>query len=584
MFLLTINMLKFTRLFTIKGVIFATMKYWNLKTVFTTTVFLAVLLAEAQGTYSFVEINPLHGHSVLSAVADSAKTYYGAGALTGFTELGGKLYFSAQGTPGDDELWVTDGTQAGTAEVKTINPGHGAGIANLVLLNNSIIFMASSNGASWDLWSTDGTGTGTKIIDTLNQPTNSALGYNNFSWIGNKVLFCTKEKLLITDGTASGTDSLLSISTYTQGFGYCDMAGQSYFILPEISGADEIWRSDGTTGGTQSVLSLDTTQFSITGLTAMQAFNGKLYLSAAENSQGADLFTFDGNLNGLLNRITIASSGYSNPHGFIVYNGSLCFIASNDTSANVYRVTTADSVPQPLVTNAAFATLGNLTIINNVAYFTGPDSTRVYSIELTGFTNHTLNLAGYHLPSYQYTDAPFLIGINQQIYFGAYDGATGNQVLMQSDFTSPGTHTIMPATANTSHPFNCRLNNGIHDVFDLKTWGSKLLVPANFDSAGRELWIFDPNGVNAVNEINGEERFSLSPNPASNQLIVKAGFSAGETPQLSIYDLTGQLVLRQALQNETTMVNTSLFSAGVYFVSVGSNGQPVSVKKLLLVK
>ena len=560
------------------------MRYTNLNTGFTLALCFIVLIGVGQGSFSFVEINPLHGNSPLTAVSDSAKTYYGAGALTGFTELGGKLYFSAQGTPGDDELWVTDGTQAGTTMIKAINPGRGAGIANLVLLNNSIIFMASQNGITWDLWGTDGTDSGTKIIDTLNQPTNSALGYNNFSWIGNKVLFCTKEKLLITDGTASGTDSLLSISAYTQGFGYCDMAGQSYFILPEITGTDEMWRSDGTAGGTQSVLSFDTTQFNITSLNAMQAFNNKLYLSATESNLGSDLFTFDGTPNGILKRISIATTGYSNPHGFIVYSGSLYFIASNDTSANLYRITAADSIPQPLVPNASFASLANLTIINNVAYFTGTDSTRIYSVDLTGFTYHTLNIAGYHLPSYQYTDAPFLIGINQQIYFEGYEANTDNQVLLQSDFTNIGTRTIMPASAITPHPFNCRLNNGIHDVFDLKTWGSKLLVPANFDSTGRELWIFDPGNINAVDEITGRQFFSMYPNPASNQLTIQAGFSSGETPQLSVFDLTGKLVIGQLLQNEITHVNTNNLCEGVYFVSVGYNGHSGSFQKLLVVK
>ena len=252
--------------------------------------------------------------------------------------MGSKLYFSAQGAPGDDELWVSDGTQAGTALVKAINPGHGARLGNLVQLGSRILFMATDNDTTWDLWSSDGTSNGTVKIDTLNQHTNTALGPNNISQLGSRLIFCTREKLLITDGTSNGTDSLLSIANYSQGFGYCDMGGESFFILPDTSGIDDLWRTDGTVGGTVTVVELDTTSNNITRAYGMQAFNGKLYMAAGQAGQAADLFSFDGSVNGQMKRIDIAPGVHSAPHNFTLYNGSLYFIANNATSTNIYRI------------------------------------------------------------------------------------------------------------------------------------------------------------------------------------------------------------------------------------------------------
>src|SRR5690554_6852402 len=46
----------------------------------------------------------------------------GDGNPAGFTEYNGKLYFNANDGTNGRELWVTDGTVAGTLMLKDINP------------------------------------------------------------------------------------------------------------------------------------------------------------------------------------------------------------------------------------------------------------------------------------------------------------------------------------------------------------------------------------------------------------------------------------------------------------------------------
>jgi ELWxxDGT repeat protein len=555
-----------------------------MKLIITILVVIAALQVQAGGTFTLIEINPLHGHSQLTVTSDSAKTYYGAGELSGFTEMGGKFYFSAQSTPGDDELWATDGTVQGTALVKAINPGHGAAIGNLVYVNNHILFMASDNGTSWDLWSTDGTDSGTVKIDRLNASSNTALGVYNASVIGNRLIFCAQKKILITDGTTTGTDSLASIVNYAQGFGYCELNGYVYFVLPELAGGNEIWRTDGTTTGTQAALDFSNTSYRIASANEVLSFNGKIYLSATDSSQSTSLYSFDGTINGQLNRVVSAPAGSAGVHGLNKYNNDLYFIAPDSIYTNLYHIANGTTSPVPLIPGSTFAALSNLSFANNTAFCMESGNKQIHAVELTGFTYSVLNLQGLHLPNYPYRDKEFLTGGNGLIFFEAYDSTSNLQVLMQSDFTNAGTLTVMPSGSNTVHPFNCYLNGSIKDVFDLQMWGNNLIVPANFTDAGRELWIFDPSGINSVAEVNNQETFVVYPNPANKRLTVKVNLCSNCGQVINIFNTTGQLVMQKIAKDETTVIDLTSFGAGAYFISLSENGSVIAAKKLILAK
>ncbi|MDB5282889.1 MAG: hypothetical protein JWO06_1964 [Bacteroidota bacterium] len=582
--LITTHLSKSTTILEVGGAIFVLMKTLLMKSLFTILVITTTLFVQAGENFSLIEINPLHGNAALSFVTDSAKTFYGAGELTGFTEMDGKLYFSAQNSPGDDELWVTDGTQGGTNLVKAINPHNGAGLGNLVKVGNHILFMATDNGSTWDLWSSDGTDTGTVKIDALNQPSNTALGQNNISLLGNRLLFCSREKLLITDGTNTGTDSLLSISNYSQGYGYCELNGKSYFVLPETSGEIEIWRTDGSASGTEKVLDLADTPFNIVGASELVSFNGKIYLSATASGQSPDLFTYDGNLNGQVNRIIVAQGGNSNPHGFKLYNGALYFMAADTTSSNIYRISVNNPTPVALIPNANFTSLTNLSFANNSVYCMDVDNKQIHAVELSGFTYSSLYLNGYSLPYFFDWNKELLVGSDQQIFFEAYDSITNNQVLMQSDFTATGTKVIMPTDANTTHPFNYQVGCGIADEFDLQMWGNKILLPANFNDAGRELWILDAGIASAVEKINNSTTFEIYPNPASDQLIVKTEFCANCKQSINILDADGRIIKSQLITSTTSTIQLQGFAAGNYFATLNESGKNTGTKQIILVK
>ena len=92
-----------------------------------------------------------------------------------WAEYNGSVYFQADNQPpaygGDDagnELWKTDGTAAGTAMVKDINPGfYGSNPSNLTVSNGTLFFTANDQAHGSELWKSDGTTSGTVMVKDI---------------------------------------------------------------------------------------------------------------------------------------------------------------------------------------------------------------------------------------------------------------------------------------------------------------------------------------------------------------------------------------------------------------------------------
>ena len=156
----------------------------------------------------------------------------------GFTELNGKVYFSAETIEGR-ELWVTDGTSEGTQLVKDINPGgfefeyytslitaYSSDPENLTKFNDKIYFSArvgsreqflpfepeeNPDDTGRELWVTDGTTEGTQLVADIN-PGAEYSNPSNFSVVGDELLFTanngeTEQQYRVTlDGTVEPVD------------------------------------------------------------------------------------------------------------------------------------------------------------------------------------------------------------------------------------------------------------------------------------------------------------------------------------------------------------------------------------------
>lgn len=86
--------------------------------------------------------------------------------------------------------------------------------------------------------------------------------------------------------------------------------------------------------------------------------------------------------------------------------------------------------------------------------------------------------------------------------------------------------------------------------------------------------------IAAVKEVKQEVGFSVSPNPASDQLLIQ--LLGIETASVRIVDVLGNVLLKESTINGSKRLDVSNFRNGVYFVIVESHGTKSITRKVIV--
>jgi ELWxxDGT repeat protein len=192
--------------------------------------------------------------------------------LRNFTPVNGKVFFTAARSPVGRELWVTDGTQAGTHLVKDIYPGAASSSpVHLFNVGGTLYFFARDLHHGYELWKSDGTESGTVMVKDIYPGSGSS---NNFTGetdsnislsdvLTGPFVFTTNNpqpELWRSDGTAEGTYRLKEAGQIDDAYPYAqprDLGplwrsnGLTYFTGSDPDVGRELWVTDGTVAGTK---------------------------------------------------------------------------------------------------------------------------------------------------------------------------------------------------------------------------------------------------------------------------------------------------------------------------------------------
>lgn len=207
-----------------------------------------------------------------------------------YAVLNNKLYFSGFDYTNGSELWVSDGTPAGTNMVKNLGTDAG-GILNsgapnyMTVYNNKIYFSASDDLHGNELFVTDGTAAGTQIVKDIVPGTDGSLPFKSIVYNGSLYFSCggASAGLWKTDGTDAGTVPVKTGLFYAQ---FSAIWNGILYIIPGSSGTNyTVWQTDGSTVGTVPIQLQNTSNpvSSFNNGFQFKEYNGALYLSASCN-------------------------------------------------------------------------------------------------------------------------------------------------------------------------------------------------------------------------------------------------------------------------------------------------------------
>ena len=247
----------------------------------------------------------------------------------------GRLFLRAHDGDGS-ELWVSDGTAGGTFEVADINPTGSSDPGSLAVLDDWIYFSADDGVHGRELWRTDGTAGGTSLVQDVNPGPPSA-DVDGLTRLGDHLLFGAKTpkagaELWRTDGTGPGTVRLKDVNPGPDGSsveGFGRLRGRLYFSAVGPDVGRELWRTDGTRRGTARVADLDPGPGS-SDPNGYFRLDDVLYFRARDASAGTELWRSDGTAEGTWRVKDITPGpGSSDPRDLTRYAGELHFSAGN---------------------------------------------------------------------------------------------------------------------------------------------------------------------------------------------------------------------------------------------------------------
>lgn len=219
------------------------------------------------------------------------------------------LYFLAQRTGGQTELWRSDGTPAGATVVRRFErgPDLNFGVTGLVPFGNDLLFVTGNQRGRQELWRTDGTEAGTRSLGLISHLASLTVqSFTDGVTLGGVRYFAgadaeTGTELWRTDGTPDGTFRVADLrpgTTPASGGplpgsslpGQFAAVGSGFYFVTENQSAPKLWRSDGTEAGTRLVRTFGA------GRTVSQPreLNGRLLFLLDDPATGAELWISDG--------------------------------------------------------------------------------------------------------------------------------------------------------------------------------------------------------------------------------------------------------------------------------------------------
>jgi ELWxxDGT repeat protein len=383
------------------------------------------------------------------------------------TSLNGKFFFTLDDGGAGRELWKSDGTAAGTALVRDINPGlAGAYPQWLTVVNSRLFFTATDAQNGTELWISDGTAAGTTLVKDIN-PGAANSDPAQLVDVNGTLFFIANDgssgpELWRSDGAPAGTTLVKDINPGAVGSDARQLTAVNGILLFDaddgVSG-HELWRSDGTPAGTALVTDINPGEHS--GLPAyfyLPTFiyvNGSLFFIAETESGVRGLWKSDGTATGTVLVQIIGLPGARAPSELTLVNGTLFFVvqsSGNGYNTAQYTLWKSDGTAAgtiavtQLQSQSPYLRPYGLTNLNGTLLFVDQDGANHFQLwKSDGSAAGTTLVHSFPV----FTNISKLISINATLFIGVDNNIEGAGI-WRSDGTPGGTMLLQQTLAAQS--------------------------------------------------------------------------------------------------------------------------------------
>ena len=455
---------------------------------------------------------------------------------TQLTAVGNKLYFDADDITGAGrELWVSDGTEAGTMLVVDSLQGtdlYGAPLDGAPTLLGSIgsdlMFTTTNGNQDRELWISNATQMTAQELLNINTATGDA-NARRFQQVGDKLYFTANDgvngdAIWVADTTTGDVSMVVDVSPSST-----DSIRGMTVIPPQAFGDTEDILFFNNTGGTTGAVYTSDVNGNLTQLSDLMPveFNNEgdmfrfvspsqLYYFVTDDSlNGEEIWATSGFAPATLQFDVNGGSGDSTPRELIEFQNELYFVATAGSGRELYRVTNGNpTVVSDIDPGGDSSNPAELTVVGNQLFFSASNGTgnNDNGRELYVSTGGTANLFA-DIRSGRNSSSPFnLTNVDGTLYFAANNGNDG----------------VEPHRVTGS---------SVTQVANINPTGSS--NPVNFMSALGSVFFAADNGTD------GSELFKTDGSPGGTVQIADVQPGSGGSAPIPLYD-TGQRLLFSA--------------------------------------
>ena len=476
------------------------------------------------------------------------------------TKVNNKIVFSHNTADYGKELWVSDGTTAGTMMLKDINPGPADSTPfHFTLLDDVVYFQENSN----QIWRTDGTIGGTYMMVNNTQITNPTNFVKTQSFIFFQEGPSNSKTLWKMNTNPNSESEVTPTSNFSNIDGILLLNYDDDVILFNAKTSSigwAIWRTNG--GVSLMVKDLYTETSDSRQMYSGKTFGNECYFSGFSYNYGPELWKTDGTLpnTNLVKDIYIDNTLYyngSSPSKFIKIGANIYFVARDGIHGYELWKTDGTAVGTQMVKDIDPDNNNNggpyaLTEFNGFLYFVHsegtPTSSQIWKTD--GTEVGTIKVS--NIPNAYFSGSSEMFSFNNVLYFNFYNQDFGTE-LWKLD-SNDNMSLLADITPGTEGSFP----NGF---FEFNGYIYFTAVLNNVPSGYKTYKIADQSL--SVETIKKTNKISIFPNPTSDFININTDEITNFNIQ--IYDIVGKQIGNYKNQKA---IDISNFTAGMYLIKI----------------